>query len=123
MSCVSYVCTTLRVLVISALISGVAIAQSDYGSIGGFVRDPAGAVVPKAKVVVKNEGTREEHPVVTNESGYYTVPNLPPGSYAMTADTPGFKKFSSTKNILTANSALSLDATLVIGSATETVEV
>jgi hypothetical protein len=116
-------CTKWRAAMLSLLLCTMAMSQSDYGSIGGFVRDPAGAVVPKSKVVVKNEGTREEHPVLTNESGYYTVPNLPPGSYAVSADAPGFKKFSSTKNQLTANSALSLDATLVIGSATETVEV
>src|ERR1035441_6314796 len=115
--------TMSRVMVICALVSSAAIAQSDYGSIGGFAKDPSGAVVPKAKVVVTNEATREAHPVSTNDSGYYTVPNLPPGGYSMTAEAAGFKKFESKHNILNANSALSLDATFVVGAATETVEV
>ena len=37
----------------------------------GFVKDPSGAVVPNAKVVIKNESTAEGQTVTTNESGYY----------------------------------------------------
>jgi hypothetical protein len=113
----------LRVLVCCALVTGAAIAQSDYGSIGGFAKDPSGAVVPKTKVVITNENTGEAHPVITNDSGYYTVPNLAPGSYSMTAEAPGFKRFESKNNKLSANSALSLDAVFTVGSPTETVEV
>ena len=123
MSRVSYVNTMLRVLVFCALITSAAIAQSDYGSIGGFAKDPSGAVVPKTKVVITNENTGEAHPVITNDSGYYTVPNLAPGSYIMIAEAPVFKLFASKNNKLSANSALSLDAVFTVGSPTETVEV
>src|SRR5471030_1997809 len=112
-----------RALVICALFSTIATAQSDFGSIGGFAKDPSGAVVPKAKVVVTNEATGEEHRVNTNDSGYYTVPNLAPGVYGMTAEAAGFKKFESIHNTLNGNSALSLDAAFTVGSPTETVEV
>lgn len=105
------------------LLSTVAFAQSDYGSISGFVKDPSGGVIPKAKVVVTNEATGQDHPVSTNDSGYYVVPNLTPGFYAVTAEAAGFKKFDSTHNKLDANSALAIDANLTVGSATETVEV
>ena len=98
-------------------------AQSDVGSIGGFVRDPSGSVIPKAKVDIKNEATGEEHVAATNESGYYTVTNLPPSLYTVTVEMAGFKKFESTHNKLDPNSALSLDAALTVGAATETVEV
>jgi len=98
-------------------------AQTDAGSVGGFVRDPSGAVIPHAKVVVKNEATGEEHPATTNDSGYYTVTNLPPSLYVVTVEAAGFKKFDSTHNRLAPSSALSLDATLTVGAATETVEV
>jgi hypothetical protein len=113
----------LRAFVVCALLALVAFAQSDYGSIGGFVKDPSGGVVPKAKVVVKNEATGQDHQVNTNESGYYTVPSLQPGFYTITAEAPGFKKFDSPHNKLDANSALSVDVSLVVGNATETVEV
>jgi hypothetical protein len=105
------------------LFAAVVFAQSDSGSIAGFAKDPSGAVVPKAKVVIRNEGTGETHTVITNDSGYYTVANLPPSLYTVTVEAAGFKKFSSTHNKLDANSALSADAVLAVGAATETVEV
>ena len=45
--------TLLALLVL--LCTSLAFAQSDLGSISGFVKDPSGAVVPKAQVTVKNE--------------------------------------------------------------------
>ena len=108
-------------IVLSAL--SITYAQSDYGSITGFVRDPSNAVVPNVKVSIKNEGTGEQRTVITNEAGYYVMPNLQPGYYTVTAESQGFKKFSSTHNKLSPNSTLSLDASLTLGSATETVEV
>ena len=53
-------------------------AQSDVGTITGFVRDQSGAVVPQAKVTIKSEATNEERVVTTDASGHYTVPNLLP---------------------------------------------
>ena len=70
-------------------------AQSDYGAIAGFVKDPSAAMVPNAKVVVKNEGNGEERTTLANESGYFVVPNLQPGFYSVTAEASGFKKVSS----------------------------
>ncbi len=113
----------LHTILLCIFFTAIAVAQSDYGSIGGFVKDPSGGVVPKGKVVVKNEATNQEHAVTTNDTGYYTVPNLPPGLYTITAEAAGFKKFQSTHVKLDANSALSFDASLVVGATTETVEV
>ena len=98
-------------------------AQSDVGSIVGFVKDQTGGVVPQSKVVIKNEGTGAVHPVDANAQGYYVVSNLQPGLYALTVQVVGFKKFESTHNKLDANSTLSLDANLSVGATTETVEV
>src|SRR5579863_9428203 len=78
----------------------VATAQTETGSIGGFVKDPAGGVVPKAKVTITNEGTRAVEALTTDGSGYYTAPNMPPGIYTMSAEAPGFKRFESTHNRL-----------------------
>jgi hypothetical protein len=74
----------LRSLLIFAICSVIAIAQSDVGSLSGIVRDPSNAVIPKAEAVVKNEATNEEHTVTTNDCGYYTATNLPPSLYTVT---------------------------------------
>jgi hypothetical protein len=66
-------------------------AQSDLGSISGYVKDPSGAVVPSAKVMVRNQ-TGIERQATTNESGYYVITNIPPGLYIMSAEAAGFKR-------------------------------
>ena len=112
----------LATLAALILISLPVFAQSDLGSIRGFVKDPSGAMVPSAKVTAKNT-TGLERQTTTNESGYYAITNIPPGFYALTIEASGFKKFETTGNKLDPGGALSLDASLVVGAASEVVEV
>jgi len=78
-------------LLASTLVSGALFAQSDLGTISGFIRDPSGATVPNARITVRNK-TGVERSATTNESGYYAITNLPPGFYTMTAEAPGFQR-------------------------------
>jgi hypothetical protein len=119
------VCSKRAILLplIALLASSLAFAQSDYGSISGFAKDPSGAVVPHAKVTVRNEGTREERTTTTNDSGYYVVTNLPPSLYTVAVEAAGFKKVTAEHNKLDPNSTLAVNADLAVGSATESVEV
>jgi hypothetical protein len=103
--------------------AAIVVAQSDIGSIVGYVRDSTGAVVQQAKVTIQNEGTGEVHTVNTNDQGHYVVTNLAPGQYTVSAEYAGFKKYESAHNRLGANTTISLDALLTVGQATETVEV
>ncbi len=98
-------------------------AQSDYGSILGFVKDASGGVIPNARVIVKNEVTGTATAAITNKSGYYVVPDLPPGYYTVTAQAVGFKTFESKRNKLDPSSTLSLDTPMTIGDVAETLEV
>lgn len=108
---------------LSLLFASALYAQSDAGSIVGFVRDPSGAVIPDATVIVKNEGTGEPHSVKTDSQGHYTVTNLLPGLYAASVDATGFKRFESIHNKLNANTTLSLNIDLQVGAASENVQV
>src|SRR3974377_878546 len=87
------------------LLAGFAFAQSDLGSISGFVKDPSGATVPKARVSVSNESGLERQGT-TNDSGYYTVTNIPPGLYNIRVEVAGFKKYESPGNKLDPSGAL-----------------
>src|SRR5581483_8784904 len=98
----------LRALLVCAIFTALGLSQTDTGSIGGYVKDPSGGTIPKAKVVLKNEGTGEAHNITTNDAGYYIVTNLPPGFYTMSAEAAGFKRFESKNNKLDPNSSLSL---------------
>jgi Carboxypeptidase regulatory-like domain/TonB-dependent Receptor Plug Domain len=104
-------------------ISVAAFAQSDVGTIVGFVKDQSGAVVPNAKVTIQNEGTGELHTVTTDAEGHYAAPSLPPAYYSMTAEAKGFEKFASTHNKLDSNSTISIDAAVSVGAETQTIEV
>ena len=112
----------LGLALVVLLCASLAIAQSDLGSISGFVKDPSGAIIPKAKVSVKNESGLERQST-TNDSGYYTITNIPPAYYKISVEVAGFKKYESPGNKLDASGSLSADITLTVGSAAETVEV
>ena len=76
-----------------ALATVALFAQSDLGTITGFVKDPSGATIPGATVVVKSEATGTERRATTNEAGSFTVTNIPAGFYTITVEAKGFKKF------------------------------
>src|SRR5467141_4102811 len=113
---------TVFVLFMSLATSGMLFAQSDLGRISGFVKDPSGATIANAKVTVRNN-TGVERQTTTNDSGYYVITNVPPGLYAMIAEAAGFQKYETTNNKLDPSADLVIDATLTVGSASQTVEV
>src|SRR5262249_11926694 len=118
------VCSTRTMLLalIVALVASLAFAQSDLGTISGFVKDPSGSTVPNAKITVRNQSGLERQ-ANSNESGLYTITSIPAGIYRVTVEAAGFKKFESSENKLDPSATLVVDATLTVGAATETVEV
>ena len=111
----------LLVLVL-LLVSGTVFAQSDLGTISGYVKDPSGATINGAKVTLHNQSGLERQ-TTTNDSGFYTVTNLPRGLYTLTVEAPGFQRYESRENKLDAAANLVIDAPLAVGSNNQTVEV
>jgi hypothetical protein len=97
--------------------------QSDNSTISGVVKDPSGAVVSNAKVTLRNEDTNFERQTTSNDSGFYTVPNIPPGFYTVSVEASGFKKSSSTRNKLDAGLPLQVNIDLSVGQVSESVTV
>src|SRR3954454_6739617 len=100
-----------------------AAAQFDRGQISGTVKDAQGAVVPGATVTVTNTQTQITQNTVTDSSGFYTVPNLAPGRYDVSAELEGFKKAVRSGVQLDAASAQTLEFALATGALTESVTV
>ena len=73
----------LIILVCSLSLTGTASAQSIGASLQGTITDSTGAVVPGTKVVVRNKGTGAKQEVVSDDTGRYHLPLLPPGEYEM----------------------------------------
>src|SRR5262245_41568547 len=78
-------------LVAGLLMGSVTKAQRTQGTISGTVSDPSGAVIPNAEVTASMEGTGFKRTVTTNGSGFYTLTNLDPGTYAVSVKMAGFK--------------------------------
>ena len=110
----------LSLILLSALLL---YPQSDSAQVSGYVKDPAGAAIPGASIELRNETTGLERRASTNESGYFVIPGLPPGNYTLAVEAQGFKKFTKTQNKLDPSMSATIDATLVIGSLTESIEV
>lgn len=98
-------------------------AQEYRSTLSGRVTDPSGSAVPNVNVVATKMDTNTHFPTVTGPEGLYTVPQLPPGSYELTADAPGFKKFVQSGIELASNARVAVDIQLTIGKATESVTV
>ena len=115
---------TLPIAVLLSLTCATAVhAQFDTGHIAGFVRDSSSAGVPGATVTVENEGNRDRRLAITDSRGFYAIPDLPVGSYAVSVELSGFKRFVKTGVKLSAAAQLSVDVELELGSMEETVEV
>jgi hypothetical protein len=112
-------------MLLSVLLSltGMIFGQTGTSRVTGNVLDAAGAVVPSAKVTITNEGTNAEFTMTTGSGGSYAFESIQLGSYTVTVEAQGFKKFISKGNILTTAVPLTVNVTLEVGGATDTVEV
>ena len=81
--------------VLLASIFGVnaALAQSEREAITGAVRDSQAAAVPGASVKVTNVATDVIISTTSNQSGEYTVPDIPAGKYNLRVEKSGFRTF------------------------------
>src|ERR1700745_794507 len=64
---------------------------ANTGAIAGSVRDPSGALVASAALVVKSQATQEERDLTTDAEGNFSVPLLTPGNYDLTVRALGFE--------------------------------
>jgi Carboxypeptidase regulatory-like domain len=97
----------------SRVIEGQAVANA---KMHGIVTDSTGAIVPNATVVAVQTESRATATTVTSESGSYTLPNLPVGSYTLKIIAPGFQTYSRTGILLQVSNDVEVDAPLTIGS-------
>jgi len=118
--------TKLRFCLVSLLVllfALTAIAQIQNGQFTGTVTDPSGAAVANAKVMITNAATGLSVTATSNATGAYQVSELPPGTYKITIEAPGFKTFSDVGVTLNAGSTSHVDAKMTLGQTREVVEV
>lgn len=107
-----------------AMLAAVALsAQVTTSEITGTISDSGGAVIPNAKVTITNAELGITRTTETNSSGYFAVSALPPGTYQIRVEAPGFS-VAEQKNVTVAvGQTLAFKSTLKPGSGNEIVEV
>jgi len=114
----------LFVFLMLAVCSSFALAQVRIvGSISGTVQDPSGAVVPGAKVVLKDEGTGIQKDTVTNSQGGFLFPDLSHGTFEVTVTAQGFQTAVMSKIVVAASKTTDIVIKLSVGQLSTVVEV
>jgi Carboxypeptidase regulatory-like domain/TonB dependent receptor len=98
-------------------------AQSATGSITGQVSDQSGAVLPNAKVTLVDPATNQTRTAVSNQDGYYSFPLLPPATYSLSVENPGFAQFTQENIRLDVGLTLKVNAPLAVAGSSQSVTV
>src|SRR5215467_10841279 len=109
-------------LLLATLACGV-LAQEYRSTITGRITDPAGAAVPGATVTATKIDTNEHFPTVSGPEGFYTIPQLLPGKYEISAELSGFKKYVQSGIELASTARLAVNIELTVGVSTESITI
>jgi len=98
-------------------------AQAPGGAMTGVVRDPSGATVPRAQVILSKIGDSRKEFSITNDTGEFSFTPLPDGFYKVEVRKPGFALYEAGEISLKSSEPVKVDVVLNIGRIQETVNV
>ncbi|MGE5245954.1 MAG: TonB-dependent receptor domain-containing protein [Betaproteobacteria bacterium] len=104
-------------------VASTALAQTGQGSLRGYVKDEQGGALPGVSVTATSPALIQPATGVSDANGYYRLINLPPGTYAVTAELTGFATFKREGVLLRGGANFQVDVTMKIGSLSETITV
>ncbi|MBI3684206.1 MAG: TonB-dependent receptor [Acidobacteria bacterium] len=113
----------LRFAAFIVLICRALLAQAQYGSIGGTVKDTTGAAVPGVAITIVNTGTGQATQVASGQDGRYLAPQLLPATYNVSVEHASFKRFTVTNVKVNINQNVEQDLTLEVGAVSESISV
>lgn len=113
----------LLVVMFAVIAAGSMGWSQAVGSLVGTVTDKSGAIVPGADVTLTNISTNVTQKAQSNSNGNFQFLQLLPSYYRVTVEKTGFEKFDVASVEVAVGNATRVDATLQIGSTTQTVEV
>ena len=117
-----YIVVGVSVALLISVFSINSCAQAT-AQITGTVKDQSGAVLPGVGVSAIQTDTGIMRSTVSNESGFFVLPDLLVGPYRLEAALPGFRTYIQTGIVLQVNASVVLNVTLAVGQVTEQVEV
>jgi hypothetical protein len=116
---------SVRTLILTiCVVFSAAAAYAQYrASIQGVVTDPQGDVVSGATVTLRNAETGQSYSTTSDASGIYNFNGLPPSKFTITIEKTGFKKEVIEGFGVISEQANSINVTLHVGQAAESVTV
>ncbi|MGC1359976.1 MAG: carboxypeptidase regulatory-like domain-containing protein [Silvibacterium sp.] len=106
-----------------ASLSAILVWASVGGSVSGTVKDPSDSVIPAANVTLREVNTGLSYHARTDSRGVYTFPVLPVGHYVLDVQASGFRGYERQGITVDTNAALTLNASLEVGSVAQNVTV
>ncbi len=113
----------MRLAVCVGLVLSAGYAQAQNAVVTGIIKDQSGAVMPGVTLEARNQETGLSRSVVSDESGHFRLPALPPGTYTVMAALAGFTKEEVKDVVLVIDQTATLDFALKPAQLTETVAV
>ena len=110
-------------LALSLSISVCVYGQVAGATLSGVVSDTSGAVMPNATVSIRNTSTRVARDVTTDSAGFYSAPNLLPGTYDVTVSAKGFATVVESNLSLAVGEQRLLNLSMQVGQVTQQIEV
>ena len=105
------------------LVAGCLYSQAPSASVTGRVTDATGAVIPGVTLKVTHVETNQTRVGLSNASGDYNVPYLPPGRYTLEADAQGFATWKHAAFGLNLDQEQRIDIRLEVGTTGQTITV
>ena len=109
------------IVIITLLTASQGLAQVSGATLSGNVTDPSGAAIVGAQVSATNRATGVNRVAATDAAGYYSIPNLQPGSYDVTVSSVGFATAKDVDIQLTVGAQQVLNVPLKLGAANQTI--
>ncbi len=98
-------------------------SASSAATLNGTVGDPSARGIPEASVKAANFDTNIVSSTVSDGSGLYVIPNLPPGTYRLTVQKDGFKTIIRPGVVLHTDTVVEINFTMEVGSLTQSVTI
>jgi len=112
-----------RIVTVSFLLAATLASQEFRATVSGRVTDAQTAVIAGVKITAVQIGTEAKFEATSASDGLYTLPFLPPGTYRLSAEMAGFKRYMRETLAVGANERLGIDIQMEVGAVTDTINV
>src|SRR5262249_29202111 len=94
-------------------------AQNITATLLGTLKDETGAVLPGVDITIIHLATNRSYQVLSDDTGSYRLPLLPPGEYSITAQLAGFRTEVRSGIVLQVDQVARVDLMLSVGTTTD----